>query len=185
MEWYIPALIFVARIIDVSIGTVRIIFVISGRAWIASVLGFFEVLVWAIAVGNMVKFLDHWPALLGYAGGFAAGTLAGLAIERRLAVGLRLIRVINPDISANVAANLRDEGYRVTRVEGTGRDGPVELSFTVVKRRRAEAVVALVRSISPRAFITVERADSAEGGSFTGDASVRRMRFARAFGVRK
>ncbi len=163
MVWYIPVLIFFARICDVSLGTVRMMLVVSGHRWISSILGFFEVTIWVFAVGGAIKYLEHPLAVLGYAGGFSAGVLVGMFIEDRLAFGLRMIRVICTDQSINVAEKLREAGYRVTRLDGSGKSGPVEISFLVVRRRKLNEVRDLIRECAPEAFVTVERVDRATG----------------------
>ena len=166
MAWYIPLLICAARIFDVSIGTVRMILIIGGHRWVAAGLGFVEVMVWALAVGGVVKYLSNPFAIVAYGGGFALGTLLGMSIEDRIAIGYRTIRVINSDRELDLTSNLRSHGMRATRVEGSGRDGPVEISFVTVKRRHMRSALQRVQQIAPKAFFTVERADRAEGPDF-------------------
>jgi uncharacterized protein YebE (UPF0316 family) len=97
MPWFLPFLIFGARILDVSIGTLRVMFTGSGSRWIAAGLGFVELTIWALAVGGLVTNLTNPFVLIAYAGGFAAGTLFGLTIEDRLALGFRSVQVVNAD----------------------------------------------------------------------------------------
>ncbi len=186
LAWYIPVLIFFARICDVSIGTVRMIFVIAGWRGYASVLGFVEVLIWASAVGGLIAYITHPLALLAFAGGFAVGNFTGMFIEQRISLGIRLVRVINGDREVNVSSRLRELGYRVTRIEGTGRDGPVELTFVVVKRRYLAKLLHSLESIAPEAVVTVERADYASASALVHDGApdARRGWFGLA-GVRK
>jgi uncharacterized protein YebE (UPF0316 family) len=122
-DWLIPLLIFVARIFDVSIGTVRMIMVISGHRMASAALGFVEVLIWVLAVGGAVEHLSNPIAVLAFAGGFAAGTLVGMTIENRLAIGFRVVRVINPKPGLDLAGALREQGYTATRLDGHDRDG--------------------------------------------------------------
>jgi len=185
MAWYIPPLIFLARICDVSLGTMRLILIIQGHAWWAAFLGFWEVVIWALAVGGMIAFLTNPLALVSYAGGFAAGTLVGSAIERRLALGYRLVRVINAKLELNLSAALREHDLRVTRIEGAGRSGPVEIAFLVVRRRALAETLDLIERLAPRSFVTVERADRASGAAFDADASLARRAWDKAGGVRK
>lgn len=160
--WYVPVLIFIARIGDVSLGTVRMIFVINGWRWRAATVGFVEVLIWAGAVGGLVAHITHPVVLLAYAGGYATGTLVGVTVENRLAMGTRVARLINGDMGLNLSAALREAGYRVTRVEGTGRSGPVEVAFAVVKRRSLPALLREVQRVAPHTVLTVERSDFVE-----------------------
>lgn len=183
VAWYIPVLIFVARICDVSVGTLRMIFVINGFRVTAAILGFFEVTIWVLAVGGVVANLDSPLTIMAYAGGFATGVLIGMTIEDRIAIGYRLVRVINARPAAGLADSLRDAGFRVTKIDGHGRSMPVEILFTVVPRRALVRVRSIVHSTVPEAFVTVENTDRPSGGEF----ALARMRspFARFGGVRK
>lgn len=166
MAWFIPVLIYLARIVDVSIGTVRMILVIGGNRVPAALLGFVEVIIWVLAVGGVIKFLGHPAALLAYGAGFATGTYVGMRIEDRIALGYRVVRAISTGANSSISTELRLHGFRVTRLEGTGKDGPVEVAFCVVKRRLLAELLRRLREIAPDAFVTVERADRAEGGPF-------------------
>ncbi|MEZ6242749.1 MAG: DUF2179 domain-containing protein [Phycisphaerales bacterium] len=176
IAWYIPPLIFAARICDVSLGTFRMVLVIANHRYLAALLGFFEVCIWALAVGGVIKFLDNPIALVSYAGGFAAGTLVGMIIEDRVALGYRVVQVITRDASANAAGNLRARGYQVTRLEGSGREGPVEIAYTVIRRRRLREVLSVISETCPDAFVTVERADRPKGGAFGPSATTNKWR---------
>lgn len=162
-EWLIPLLIFSARIFDVSLGTIRMIMVISGHRVASAVLGFIEVLIWVLAVGGAVKHLDNPAAVLAFAGGFATGTLVGMTIENRLAIGFRVIRVINPVHELDLAGTLREQGYTATRLDGHGRGGPVEIVFLAVRRRAVPSLLEAIGKIAPDAFLSVERAERVSG----------------------
>jgi uncharacterized protein YebE (UPF0316 family) len=185
VAWYIPLLIFCARITDVSIGTVRMILVISGVKYVAAVLGFVEVLIWALAVGGVIKYLGEPIALIAYGSGFATGTLIGMTIEDRIAIGHRIIRIINPKPDIDVSAMLRDREYRVTRIEGSGMHGPVEVAFLIVRRRIVPAVLDLVRDLAPDAFVTIERADPASVVQSGPNRRVARWSLGKFGGIRK
>ncbi len=166
MEWYLPFLIFGARILDVSLGTLRVMFTVSGSRWIAAALGFVELTIWALAVGGLVNNLTNPFALVAYAGGFAAGTLVGLTIEDRLALGFRTVQIVNADSGVDLASRLREAGYRVTELAGEGRSGPVEVILLVIRRRQLNDLRRLITEVAPSAFMTVERADRPAGGAF-------------------
>jgi uncharacterized protein YebE (UPF0316 family) len=161
MPLWIPPLIVVARVADVSIGTVRMILVINGHRFAAAGLGFIEVVIWALAVGGVIKYLDNPIALVSYGVGFALGTLIGMAIEEKLALGHRLVQVFNRDTQNPVSWPLRRKGYRVTTFDGTGLSGPVELATIAVKRRALPELIDLIRTTAPTAFVTIERTDRA------------------------
>lgn len=184
--WYVPFLIFFARIADVSIGTIRMIFVISGWQLRASALGFIEVVIWALAIGGLVQSIANPVLLLAYAGGFSAGNLVGMWIESRLALGTRVVQVINRDTSGELPTILRDRGYRVTTVSGKGRDGPVEIAYAVVRRRVLPEILLLIEQHAPKAIITVERADHASDAAFgLNTFTRRRLMLPGMSGVRK
>lgn len=185
MEWYLPPLILLARLCDVPLGTIRMIFVISGAKWIASTLAFFEVLIWALAVGGVITHLSNPIALLSYCLGFAGGTWIGITIEQRIAVGFRIVEVINPDPNVDVTARLREGGQRVTRIEGSGMRGPVEIAKSVVRRRDLPRVLEQIREIAPEAFVSVERADRAQWASPPTTPRAGRSMLGRLGGLRK
>jgi len=161
----LPALIFLARIADTSLGTVRIVVLVTGRRVLPAFLGFIEVAIWVLATGGVVSNLDNPLTVIAFAGGFAVGTMLGLWIEERIALGYRVVQVINRDPAIYVAARLRELDYRVTRVDGHGLHGPVEIAILVIRRRRLHAVRALLEEIAPAAFVTIERADTPFSGT--------------------
>jgi len=187
MEWYIPLIIFGARLLDVPLGTIRMIFVIGGSRFIAAVLGFFEVIIWVVAVGSVIKFLSNPVALVAYGAGFACGTLVGMTIEQRIGLGLRVVRVINANREISVSSALREQGYRVTELEGRGLKGSVEIAFLVIKRRDLPRTLRLIEQTAPQAFISVERADRAHGAGFaeTSEHRLARWSLGRIGGIRK
>lgn len=165
--WVIlPLLIFVARVADVTLGTLRIIFVNRGKRRLAPILGFFEVLIWIVAIGQLVQHLSSVTSYLGYAAGFATGNFVGMLVEDRLAIGTQIVRAIIPGDGSEVIQRLRSAGFGVTGVDGQGSAGPVKLVYTVVKRRHLKEVTGVIHSVSPKAFLTVEDVRAAEEGIF-------------------
>lgn len=160
--WVIlPLLIFLARIVDVSLQTIRIVSISRGARRLAPLVGFFEVLVWLLAIGQIMKRVSHPVAYIAYAGGFAAGTAIGQAIERRLTLGMVLVRVITPAGSGEFRRRLHDLRFGFTLVPAQGAEGPVELVFTVIRRQHLPQVRELVRETLPGAFFTVEEVSGA------------------------
>ena len=174
-EWYVVVLIFCARLLDVPIGTIRMMMVMAGHKYVSALLGFFEVMIWVVAVGKAIQYLDSPVALVAYGAGFAVGTLVGMSIEQRLAIGWRVIRVINPKPELLLADKLRADGLSATRVDGLGgsssSEGPVEMVFLAVKRKVVPDVMSKIATVAPEAFVSVERAEKVSG--FTQVASVR------------
>ena len=163
MELALSALaIFAMRIVDVSVGTVRIVMIMRSRLAVATVLGFFESLLWVTAAALVFANLDSPLRVVAFAGGFATGTLMGGLVERWVAMGSCMIRVVAPVDTPSVARALRSEGFGVTVVNAEGRDGEVRITFTVVPRRRAKAALTIIKEINPSAFITVEDVKVAE-----------------------
>ena len=154
--WVLPILIVLARVLDVSLGTLRVVFVSRGLKWLAPVAGFFEVLIWITAIAQILHRLDHWATYVAYAGGYALGTWIGMLIEERLALGSVLLRVVPQRDAQTLAARLRAQGFGVTSLDAEGMSGPVQVLFTVVPRARLDAALDLVEAFNPRAFYTIE-----------------------------
>lgn len=159
-----PLVIFALRIVDVSLATVRMLLAMRGVKYIAPLIGFFEVLVWIVAVGSAIQFLDSPLHLMGYAGGFAAGTFVGLKIEERLAFGWATVRIFSRHGGVELAEALRERGYGVTEFAGQGREGTVELVYAVVHRRQLPSVFDEVNIWDPEAFVSVEEPRSIQRG---------------------
>jgi uncharacterized protein YebE (UPF0316 family) len=151
-----PLLIFGLRIVDVSMATIRMLLIMRNQKLLVPLIGFFEVIIWIVAVGSAIRNLDSVWHVLGYAGGFATGSLVGLAIEEKLAVGLASIQVISQHGGIELAEALRGRGFGVTEFAGQGREGRVEVVQTVVLRRQIPEVIEEVDRWDPDAFVSVE-----------------------------
>ena len=171
-DWYawviLPLLIFIARFVDVTLGTMRIIFLSRGRKILAPALGFVEVFIWIAAVSQIVRTANNnLLAYFAYAAGFAVGNYAGMVIEEKLAIGTLVIRIILPKNGNLLAARLREDGYGVTFVDGHGGSGnPVALVYSVVMRKELDQVVGIIEEVTPKAFYTVEELRSVRQGVF-------------------
>ncbi|MBN1150347.1 DUF2179 domain-containing protein [candidate division WOR-3 bacterium] len=160
----IPLLIMLARIIDVSIGTVRIIFVARGKAVMAAILGFFEVVIWILAITQVLANLTNVTCYIGYGLGFALGNIIGIKIERKLAFGLQMITIITANKLDLLPMTLREEGYGVTVVNGKGVKGDVKIIYAVVERKFVQHILDLVNATEPDSFVTVEDMVSLQRG---------------------
>ncbi len=159
------ALIFLMRVCDVTLGTVRQIMAVQGRAIIAATIGFFELTIFILAISKTILSVHESPAyVFAYAGGFAVGTLAGVRLEAAIGLGTRLIRVITVRQNHELVDALRAGGFGVTVLPGEGMHGPVFVLFSVVKRRNVPAYAAIVRDHAPNAFFTVEETRFSSGG---------------------
>ena len=162
----LPLLIFIARIADVSIGTVRVIFVSRGLKYLAPVVGFFEILIWLLAIGQIMKNLSNPVCYIAYAGGFAMGNYVGISIAERLSLGIVLVRVVTKKDALPLVERLRAGNYGVTSVDGHGTSGEVKVVFTLVPRREVRTVVGLIKRFNPHAFYSIEDVGFVEKGVF-------------------
>jgi len=162
----LPLLIFLARVFDVTVGVMRIIYVGRGMKKLSVLCGFFEVLIWVIAITQVMQNLSSWFMYIAYAGGFAVGNWVGITIEQRLAVGLVAVRVITRSDAEDLVQHLRDRDYGVTSVAARGVSGRVRLLFTIVKRKDMEEVIKIIQEFNPRAFISVEDIRAVSEGVF-------------------
>ncbi|WP_052137670.1 DUF2179 domain-containing protein [Campylobacter sputorum] len=152
----IPILICLARIIDVTLGTVRIILVSKGKKIIAPILGFFEILIWLIAITQVMAHLDGWQNYIAYALGFALGNLFGILLEEKLALGHVVVRIIPKIKAVNLAKMLRNSGYSVSMINANGNEGDINILFVVIKRCEIDNILPLIKENNPWAFYTIE-----------------------------
>jgi len=152
----LPLFIFLARIIDVSLGTLRIIFVTKGMRRVAPLIGFFEVFIWLLAISRIMQNLDNWVCYVAYAAGFASGNLIGMLIEEKLAIGHEMIRVITRKDATNLIDELRETGHGVTWVNAKGVEGDVAVLYIIARRSMIREVLDLINRHNPRALYTVE-----------------------------
>lgn len=152
----LPLVIFFLRVMDMSLDTLRVLFVIRGHRPFAWMVGFFQSMIWVIAVTSVLSNLDNLWNLFGYAGGFATGNVVGMAIEERLALGYSNIRIISSRRGSAVAEAIRDSGYAATEIAGRGKDGTVAVITSSIRRRDIDALRRQVLQIDQDAFLTVE-----------------------------
>jgi uncharacterized protein YebE (UPF0316 family) len=162
----IPLLIFLARILDVSLGTMRIIFVSRGLRYLAPMVGFFEVIIWLIAIRAVMENLSNIACYLAYGAGFATGTYIGLFIEKKLAIGSALIRIITKKSAANLISHLIRQGFGITSMEAEGIDSKVNIIYLIIKRHDYEKVTEIIREFNPKAFYTLEHVQFVSEGIF-------------------
>ena len=165
----LPLLIMLARVIDVSLGTIRIVFVSRGHKIIAPILGFFEVLIWLLAIGQIMRNLSNFMCYIAYGTGFALGTYMGLLIEEKLALGVLLVRIITQKDAGNLLEALRQANYGVTSVPAFGTCGKVDVIFTVIKRSAVDDVLKIINRFNPRAFYSIENVKEVREGIFPSD----------------
>jgi uncharacterized protein YebE (UPF0316 family) len=165
--WFLlPFLIFLARIADVSIGTVRLIFVGRGLKYIAPIVGFFEVLIWLLAMGQIMTHLSNPVCYIAYGGGFAMGNFVGMWIAEKLSLGQVLIRVVTQKDASELVEHLKSSNYGVTSVDGHGTSGEVKVIFTIVPKQEIQKIIGLIKRFNPQAFYSIEEVSFVEKGIF-------------------
>jgi uncharacterized protein YebE (UPF0316 family) len=156
--WLVAVAIFALRIVDVSLGTIRTILVVQGRLFASVLTGFIEVLLWVLAVSQVIANIKESPLLaVAFAGGFATGNAVGILLERRLAIGTCVLRIISNGQGENVASAFRSNGRDVTTFDGWDRDGQRKLIYTTCPRRDAKRLIDLAKVIDPHVFYMVDR----------------------------
>lgn len=173
-SWVIlPILIFASRVIDVSIGTLRIIFVSRSRRVIAPLLGFVEISIWLIAISQIMQNLDNLACFLAYAFGFATGNFIGILIEDKLALGTLIIRVFLVKDESDMRERLYEAGFGVTSIDAHGRNGDVVILYSIIKRRDLDKAVDIIEQCQSDAFYSIEEIKSVNQGVFPIKANAR------------
>ncbi len=166
-NWVVlPLLIAMARIVDVTVGTIRVIMVSRGYKNIAPILGFGEVIIWLLAIGQIMQQLDNVMSYIGYGAGFAAGNYIGIHLVEKMSLGTVVIRLIPRMDTIRLIAALREAGYGVTTVNAEGRDGPVQIIFSIVKKKNLEGALGIINEHNPNAFYTIEEVQRVNEGFF-------------------
>jgi uncharacterized protein YebE (UPF0316 family) len=162
----LPLIIFVARLVDVSLGTLRIIFVSRSMRKLAPLVGFFESLIWLFAIGQIIMNLSNVMSYIAFAAGFAAGNYMGIYLESKLAVGLLSIRAVTTNDATDLINYLREKKFGVTSVSALGITGKVRLIISVIKRKDLDEYIRIVKQFNPKAFVSIEDVRSVQEGFF-------------------
>ncbi len=166
-NWVVlPLLIAFARILDVTIGTIRLIFVSRGMKNLAPILGFLEVIIWLLAIGQIMQQLDNFMSYIGYGAGFAAGNYIGILIVEKMSIGTVVIRIIPKNDTSGLMTHLREANYGVTSIDAEGKLGPVKILFSIVKKKDLKDALNIINTHNPNAFYTVEEVQKVNEGHF-------------------
>ncbi len=166
-NWVVfPLMIFLARTCDVTLATLRNIFLSKSMRYIVPFMGFIEVLIWLMAVTQIVRNLSNAVGYIAFAAGYSMGIFVGIKIEERLALGMQAIRIITPLDSSALIARLRENNFGVTTMDAHGAQGPVRIVFVVVRRKRVREVERMIRAHNPNAFYSIEDIRTANQGVF-------------------
>ena len=156
--------IFFLRIIGVALSTIRVLIMLRGRKLLSALMGFFEVTIYVLAVGPVVNDLDNVWNLLGYGLGFSVGTLVGMWLEERLALGYATVRIVSREKSQAIVKAIHNAGYGATLSWGWGREGSVRMVTATVRRKEVKTITSLAEKIDPEAFVTAEETHTIRRG---------------------
>jgi uncharacterized protein YebE (UPF0316 family) len=162
----LPLLIFSFRIVDQTIGTLRLIFAAKGLKRLAPFFAFFESFIWLIAIGQIMQHLDNIYCYIAYAGGYATGNFVGILLEEKLSIGTVVIRVIPKKDTTELIQFLREHNYGVTVFPVDGMMGPTKMLFLTIKRTEAKHVIEIIKQFNPTAFYTIDEVKIVSGGYF-------------------
>ena len=168
----LPFLIFAARIFDVTLGTLRVIFITRGMKYLSAIIGFIEILIWLLAIGQIFKNLNNVACYIAYAGGFASGSFLGIYFAEKLSINKVIVRIIAVKDANNLVEQLRKRHFGVTTLDARGIEGPVTIVFTIINRDDLEAVAEIVKKFNPQAFYSVQDVKFASEGIFPEHRSV-------------
>ena len=174
-SWVIlPLLIFLGRICDVTLGTLRIIFVSRSKRILAPLVGFFEVSIWLLAISQIMQHIDNPLCFFAYAGGFAMGNYIGIRIEEKLAMGSLVVRIFLTQDDGYIKEKLAEAGFGYTSIDGHGKNSDVEVIYTVIMRKDLEKVTQIIESCREGAFYSVEDVKMVRQGIFPKSTHVKR-----------
>jgi len=162
----LPLLVFLAETCVVTLSTVRTIFVARGWKVLAPILGFFEVSIWLFAIVQVMQNLTSPSCYLAFAGGFSLGNFLGVLIEQKLALGNVVVNVTTKEDSSDLIESLKGAGYGVTILDAQGATGPVQVVFTVIKRKELDKVILFIQRFDPKAFYSVNDLQATAEGIF-------------------
>lgn len=166
-HWALPLIIFFGRIVDVSLGTIRIVLVSRGARHIAPFVGFVEIFIWIVVIAQVLKHADGWLAYFSYAAGYAAGTYAGLRLEGFIGFGYAVLRMFTKQPAASLVLELNRNGFGATMMAGEGAVSKVNIVESVVRRINIRAVERIMEKHDPSAFVTIEDVRTRHKGIFT------------------
>jgi len=163
----LPILIFCSRIMDVSLGTLRIIFVSRGRKFIAPILGFFEVFIWLVVITNIMAHASNLACYIAYAAGFATGNLVGITLEEKLALGILSVRIFACDDNVEMLTQkLTEKGFGVTMIKASGKISDTDILHCIIRRKEYNDIVGLIKEIDDSIFYYAEELKHVNNGIF-------------------
>ena len=158
--------VFLLLVLDRTLDTLRLLFMMRGRKLLAGLVGFFQATIFIVAITQVLKHDFNAWTILGYASGFATGVMVGMTIDERLAMGFGHLRIISQAKGQVIADVLRQAGHAATLLSGTGKDGAVSIVNCTVRRKDVKVVEALVQEVDPSSFVTLDEVRSLARGHF-------------------
>lgn len=158
------ALIFASRVVDVGLGTIRVQLIVRRRKWLAAAVGFVEILIYILIVSRVIQDIGNWLNVVAYAGGFATGTIVGMALSERMSRGVVEVTVITPGAWQELERAVREAGFALTRHSGMGREGRVEVLTVVCGARDLGRLIDVVTRVDPGAFVYTRELAGLRGG---------------------
>jgi len=162
----LPILIFCTRMIDTSLGTLRLVLIGRGNRKAVRFVGFFEVLLWITAIGQLMQHVNHWSSYVAWALGFTAGSMIGFKIEEKLALGKHQMRIITPQPIEDFLKALKDMNQGYTVFDGMGANGPVKQIFIIVNRKHSKEITELLKQHIPQSFCSISDIQATDSGVF-------------------
>jgi uncharacterized protein YebE (UPF0316 family) len=163
---FLPLLIFLARICDVTLGTLRIIFISKGKKGLAPLVAFFEVLIWIIVISELLSRTNSLFSYVCYAGGYATGSFVGMYVEERLAIGIQLLQIYTKKPADELLRQLNQANFGATIVQGEGVNGPVNILQTVVNRKNLAQVESIINQFDSDVFYVLSDTKTVQRGIF-------------------
>jgi uncharacterized protein YebE (UPF0316 family) len=154
--WLGAGLIFMLRVGDMTLDTLRVLVVMRGRKGVAWIFGFFQALIFVVAISSVLQNLNNPLNMIGYAAGFATGNVVGMMIEERMAIGHIHLRIVSSRLGSAIADKIRHEGYAITEISARGKDGMVSVLNCSVLRKNVSRIYKIVNEVDADAFITAE-----------------------------
>ena len=170
--YLLPVMIFFGRVIDVTLGTLRVIFVSKGAKNIAPFVGFFEVLIWIIIISQIFARANDWIAYLSFAAGYATGSYVGIMIEKRIAYGVVLCRIYTQKDGMELVQKLNKMNFGATKIHGEGSVHQVSIIESVINRNQMEPLERLLIGFDPNIFYVVEDVRTRQNGIFAKRKSI-------------
>ena len=162
----IPLLIFLSRITDQTLGTLRFIFLSKGYKYIAPFLGFFEVIIWLIAVTQIIKHIDNPISYIAYGAGFAAGNYLGMILEEKLSLGKVMLRIIPNKDTSKLIEYMKSQNFGITVIDAHGSVGDVKMIMSIMDRKDTKELIPMINTFNPHAFFTIEDIRAVKEGVF-------------------